>query len=767
MDQSMTMIHSVSGAKYNEKQCRNFLPTYPKGTLLNSNPIRQHFIASLLILITWTALVHSRPNGHGSVFRHPVSASKSGSLSDSTGLTDWQPLMRPNNGWSSQFNQRSWSWRTSQRLSGNFILHHFHKLHLLNDSTALCNDGSPSGYYYRPSKNPDARNWLIFLEGGWYCFDEDTCRLRESSTFTLFSSATWPANRVFDGILSAYENINPIYHDYHNVFIPYCSSDLWTGKQAGQSGDFYFHGSRILQAVVDQLRWPETVERVVFAGSSAGGIGVLMNVDRLSRRLVQRLGYPVLVSGIIDSAWFIHTPAYRPAKCSNVFECPAEEGIHRGMRFWKARIPKRCRKQQSKGELWRCYLAPFMYEYLKTPVYIVQSLFDEAQMQMSKVPLLNGGTYEKWAYIQKLGKQVAQSLQNIKGVFAPSCIDHEILTKNNWVHKAIGKVGLVDALQAWDRQLVREWTRERMTLRSMRNPYPIANLRSAYRSTTSQSYPSDLWRPDNMKFTKNSTLLFLSRLVFMLNQRVRRRRHLTEIPLPKNNSAAGSPKVASLQDTPARRRSARSTIDTHYTSSPTSLTMTRQPNLLSINPSQHPYMWYLNRMPLASSIPSYFTANDYNIYHVIDSCGLISGQGDRGGYLCKSDRINETTRIGRRSLNTHSPSPPEFDHLIPQCNPTCGFLSNPQRMKLVDVLALYEVNTELLASILGLTTSELKNLDSEQQMQMLFCGNGQLTRQTRSSVSPRHSADFPARSWTPSVTTNQSVSTKSQHQIAR
>lgn len=72
---------------------------------------------------------------------------------------------------------------------------------------------------------------------------------------------------------------------------------------------------------------------LIFRYYSAGGIGVLMNVDRLSRRLIQRLGYPVLISGIIDSAWFIHTPAYREAKCNNVFECPAEEGIHRGMRY--------------------------------------------------------------------------------------------------------------------------------------------------------------------------------------------------------------------------------------------------------------------------------------------------------------------------------------------------------------------------------------------------------------------------------------------------
>ncbi|CAH8287417.1 unnamed protein product, partial [Heterobilharzia americana] len=64
---------------------------------------------------------------------------------------------------------------------------------------------------------------------------------------------------------------------------------------------------------------------------SAGGIGVLMNVDRLGRKLFSRIGHPVLVSGIIDSSWFIHIPAYQESKCVNAFECPPEEGIHRGM----------------------------------------------------------------------------------------------------------------------------------------------------------------------------------------------------------------------------------------------------------------------------------------------------------------------------------------------------------------------------------------------------------------------------------------------------
>ncbi|VUZ55638.1 unnamed protein product, partial [Hymenolepis diminuta] len=57
---------------------------------------------------------------------------------------------------------------------------------------------------------------------------------------------------------------------------------------------YYFHGSRILTAVIDDLlRQPEFfhADKVVFAGSSAGGIGVMLNIDRLARRLRRGLRY--------------------------------------------------------------------------------------------------------------------------------------------------------------------------------------------------------------------------------------------------------------------------------------------------------------------------------------------------------------------------------------------------------------------------------------------------------------------------------------------
>ncbi|TGZ73952.1 hypothetical protein CRM22_001219 [Opisthorchis felineus] len=692
--------------------------------------IVSHISTLVLFLCLWLTNVSSRPNykyllqaesPNGPELRNSYDTWESGAS-----VAPWEPPVAPAD---TDDNQRGeappWNHQTNRERDYHYTSRMYYTLSLLNDTTALCNDGTQAGYYFRRSKRGNSQNWLIFLEGGWYCFDNITCQLRESSTFSLFSSSSWPQQRPFDGILSSNPNVNPIYHEYNSVFIPYCSSDLWTGRRVNQTGDFYFHGSRILQAVTDSLPWGNTkdIHRVVFAGSSAGGIGVLMNIDRLRRRIVTKIGRPILVSGIVDSAWFIHIPAYRPSACSNIFECPAEEGIHRGMRYWKAHIPKSCRKHQQREERWKCFLAPFMYQYIKTPVYIVQSLFDEAQMQMSKVPLLTGGTYGKWTYIQKLGKQVAQSLQNIKGVFAPSCIDHEILTKNNWVHKAIGNTGLVDALLAWDRHLLREWSREKLFHWSLRNAQSLFYLRAQYLSDHARQVTNS-GQPINFRFTRNSTLLFLSRLISMLNNRSKQNRHQ---PLFSHTSYPRKPTAKDPID-----------VSQNLPTSETLLVNSNKKSLLQYEPSsalivrphgsreQRSLLWPQYRRALtgfSSPVSSPVPRNEYLLYHLIDSCGLGAGSNTHGPYVCSEKDQGSATKI---QIQKHRAD--QLDNLIPQCNPTCGFLSNPQRMKLVDVLALYEINTEVLAKILGLTSSELRNLNSEEQMKLLFCGNSRLKR---------------------------------------
>ncbi|VDL92757.1 unnamed protein product [Schistocephalus solidus] len=291
-------------------------------------------------------------------------------------------------------------------------------------------------YYLRHSKDPNTRNWMIYLEGGWYCFDEATCLARQLTNQALFSSRTWHMIRY----------------------------------------SYYFHGSRIITAVVNELlarRDFAEARKVVFAGSSAGGIGTMMNLDRLARKIRKRSRSRVQVSGIVDSAWFLNYPTYtQPSyliNCTSIYDCSPVEGIHRGIELWQPRIPRRCREAEGKSKFWRCYLGPVLYQHIHTPTFIIQSLFDEAQLQMNRALLLTGGSYTKFAYIQRLGQEMTIDSQSL----------HE-------------------TLREWDAQM------ERQQQRPLHQRAATWAKRARHRFETRMNY--------------NSSMLFLSKLVAVLNK---------------------------------------------------------------------------------------------------------------------------------------------------------------------------------------------------------------------------------------------------------
>uniref|UniRef100_A0ACB8EK91 Uncharacterized protein n=1 Tax=Sphaerodactylus townsendi TaxID=933632 RepID=A0ACB8EK91_9SAUR len=73
-------------------------------------------------------------------------------------------------------------------------LHQELRLHLLLNSSVTCNDGSPAGYYLKESKG--SRRWLLFLEGGWYCFNRENCNTRYETMRKLMSSKEWPMTKT-------------------------------------------------------------------------------------------------------------------------------------------------------------------------------------------------------------------------------------------------------------------------------------------------------------------------------------------------------------------------------------------------------------------------------------------------------------------------------------------------------------------------------------------------------------------------------------------
>jgi hypothetical protein len=229
-----------------------------------------------------------------------------------------------------------------------------------------CNDGSPGVFYVRRSLGPFGWNkWLIVIDGGGAGFsasgtlDSGMWGRWSGSTGDLLDcvsngSNDWldaaglpgrdgavdlPEEAVFRGILDVRSSA---FAFYNLVFINYCSSDSWSG-QAGtvelhdagpwtSGGDVYrgfkmdFNGHDMIQNLLDQLRDPgswtpdvqawhmndlDDAELVVVAGESAGGSGVMHNLDWISAELdwTEVLGSigashkpPI---GVAGDAWFL------------------------------------------------------------------------------------------------------------------------------------------------------------------------------------------------------------------------------------------------------------------------------------------------------------------------------------------------------------------------------------------------------------------------------------------------------------------------------
>ncbi|XP_046671188.1 palmitoleoyl-protein carboxylesterase NOTUM [Homalodisca vitripennis] len=361
------------------------------------------------------------------------------------------------------------------------------RVNLTGDS--VCNDGSPAGYYLRQSHG--SRRWIIFLEGGWYCYDQRSCHNRWHRMNHLMSSRQWPETRNVGGLLSSNPEENPYWWNANHVFVPYCSSDVWSGRRrADPSSDskFSFMGAVIVQQVVKDLltRGMESGVSLLLAGSSAGGMGVMLNMD--SVKAVLRSHPHIALRGISDSGWFLDRPPYT----HDSEGLAPVDALKHGILLWDGQIPTKCREVYS-YEPWRCYFGYRLYQTLSTPLFVFQWLFDEAQMTADNVgtPV----TKQQWDYIHKMGDSLRNTFQNVTSVFAPSCISHSVLTKRDWRVLRIDDVTLPQALRCWELQIQFPGIsfRKKDSAVSMLSDSPLYNSRSA-RNLTRAAGPHQ-WAP--------------------------------------------------------------------------------------------------------------------------------------------------------------------------------------------------------------------------------------------------------------------------------
>ncbi|XP_071955084.1 palmitoleoyl-protein carboxylesterase notum1-like isoform X2 [Antedon mediterranea] len=322
------------------------------------------------------------------------------------------------------------------------------KLRLLKNQSVTCNDGSSAGYYLRHS--PMSRRWLVFLQGGTYCYDRSSCNWRNENSPRLTGSLLWPQTQKGSGILSADPVNNPIWWNANVVMIPYCSSDVWSGTKLTSETGYSFMGSLIIKEVLRELLplGLSGAKQLVLAGSSAGGTGVLLNLDSISDWLTS-VGSNVELRGLVDSGWFMDMEQLKETRCDSSIFCKPAEAISKGVTLWGSSVPTSCLDMYGVGNEWRCFFGFRIYQTLRTPVYIVQWLYDEAQLTINLVSLIPPTELEEWNYMQKTAKEVRASLKNVSAVFATCCYGHMILESNDWTKMAVRNNYLRHSLKCW------------------------------------------------------------------------------------------------------------------------------------------------------------------------------------------------------------------------------------------------------------------------------------------------------------------------------
>lgn len=244
---------------------------------------------------------------------------------------------------------------------------------------ALCNDGSPAVYYFS-SGDPQSRIWLVYLEGGMWCWDHESCRpglhgVSSSNSFprTEQAMALWASKQ--HGIFEA--TSSPFAHA-HIAYVRTCSNDAFLGDSSPTENDkslrWHFRGKRIIDAVFADLRKSTNLgdrseDRVVYGGCSAGARGALMSLDYVASTLAGR----AKVFGLFDSPLWVPILPLGPSVVSFEHQTRKATALFNNSAF----INEDCGRAYPGSLRWKCLFPAFRLPFVRTPYLLSHSQYDK------------------------------------------------------------------------------------------------------------------------------------------------------------------------------------------------------------------------------------------------------------------------------------------------------------------------------------------------------------------------------------------------------
>ncbi|KAK3763321.1 hypothetical protein RRG08_021144 [Elysia crispata] len=320
---------------------------------------------------------------------------------------------------------------------------------------ARCLDGSPPAYYFRPSPVVSVNYWLVYLPSGAWCSSPSECDERSRSS--KGSSNMAKMSLAYDGILSHDCQQNPDFCMWNVVAFLYCDGGSFLGNATNpveyNGRRMYMRGAVIFDTLIEYLTKTThfgNAEQIVLAGSSAGGIGALIHVDRLRALLPTSVE---TLHVIVDGSMFVDTPDingdYTMAQIFQSTYC--QHGLN-------ASAPiQECTQTKTHDTEWRCLFPEVYYKFVFTPMFFTNSIYDtwtrphalKISCSASNCPNANIPTvYANRDAVRNLAREISGSSKK-HGVFLTACPVHRMMIKPWLSWTVFGSPTMQVTLTAW------------------------------------------------------------------------------------------------------------------------------------------------------------------------------------------------------------------------------------------------------------------------------------------------------------------------------
>lgn len=210
-----------------------------------------------------------------------------------------------------------------------------------------------------------------------------------------YSTRNLSKTMMLGDIQSSDEKVSQDVHAWNMVYILYCSADMMLGQDTHLRPEgFQLSGHHILSAVIDVLKAGTSTDglslnaaqKVVFRGSSGGGVGFLAQLDWFAEQLPA-----AQVLGIIEGGLHVFDDVpYEPPSTNYSWTPMDVSALESHYKFLGPFLPESC--ATATDEPWRCMISEGIFPTLRTPAF-----FTQAQTDVVEMPY-HCGVPQTWAY---------------------------------------------------------------------------------------------------------------------------------------------------------------------------------------------------------------------------------------------------------------------------------------------------------------------------------------------------------------------------------